>query len=62
MQDSQFNIERATNGLILALFLASSILLVVLLWRVLDDIEKRQAESSTPPSAQVLVTERASHT
>jgi len=57
MQDSQFNIERATNGLILALFLASTLLLVVLLWRVLGDIEQRQAESSTPPSAQVIAAE-----
>lgn len=54
MQDSQFNIERATNGLILALFLAATLLLVVLLWRVLGDIDQRQAESSTPPSAEVV--------
>jgi hypothetical protein len=55
MQDSQFNIERATNGLVLALFLAAALFLVVMLVRVLDDIEQRRSSSTDSTSAVVRV-------
>ena len=56
MNDSQFNIERATNGLVLALFLAAAIFLVVMLIHVLNDIDARRGEtSSASPTSTVLV-------
>jgi len=55
MNDSQFNIERATNGLVLALFLAAAIFLAVMLVQVLDDIDARRAEQAPPsPSSSVV--------
>jgi len=45
MADSQFNIERATNGLVLTLFLASAIFLGILLIYVLRDMSARSAEA-----------------
>jgi HAMP domain-containing protein len=42
MDDSQFNIERATNGLVLALYLAAAVFLAVMLYYVLRDIDERQ--------------------
>jgi hypothetical protein len=42
MDDSQFNIERATNGLVLTLYLAAAIFLAVILYYVLRDIDQRQ--------------------
>jgi hypothetical protein len=56
MNDSQFNIERATNGLVLALFLAAAIFLVVMLVQVLNDIDTRRGEtSSSSPTSSVVV-------
>jgi len=46
MADSQFNVERATNGLVLTLFLASAIFLGVLLLYVLRDMNERAAEDA----------------
>jgi sensor domain CHASE-containing protein len=47
MSESQFNVERATIGLVLALFLASALFLGVMLYYVLQDIDRRQAEKQT---------------
>lgn len=47
MDDSQFNVERATNGLVLALFLAAAIFLVVMLIQVLGDIDRRRVEEAS---------------
>jgi hypothetical protein len=56
MNDSQFNIERATNGLVLALFLAAAIFLVIMLVQVLNDIDTRRGEtSSASPTSAVVV-------
>jgi HAMP domain-containing protein len=46
MDDSQFNIERATNGLVLALYLAAAVFLAVMLYYVLRDIDERQSAST----------------
>lgn len=50
MSDPQFNVERATNGLVLTLFLASAIFLGVLLLYVLRDMNERAADDG--PSRQ----------
>ncbi len=50
MADSQFNVERATNGLVLTLFLASAIFLGALLLYVLRDMNERAADDG--PSRQ----------
>jgi len=42
MENSQFNIERATNGLVLALYVAAAIFLAVMLYHVLRDIDERR--------------------
>ena len=51
MAEPSFNIESATNGLVLALFLASALFLGVMLYYVLRDIDERQS-SSGPDNAQ----------
>ena len=51
MDDSQFNAERATNGLVLALFLAAAIFLVVMLIQVLGDIDRRRVEEASSQTA-----------
>ncbi len=56
MDDSQFNIERATNGLVLALYLAAATFLAVMLYYVLRDIDERQPAPSD--DAAVLQSER----
>lgn len=45
MPNAQFDVERATGGLVMALFVAAALLLAGLLYFVLQDIETR-AESS----------------
>ncbi len=47
MAEPSFNIESATNGLVLALFLAAALFLGVMLFYVLRDIEGRQSSSSS---------------
>lgn len=47
MAESSFNIEGATNGLVLALFLASTLFLGVMLYYVLRDIDERQSPSDS---------------
>jgi hypothetical protein len=47
MAEPSFNIESATNGLVLALFLAAALFLGVMLFYVLRDIEDRQSSSSS---------------
>lgn len=46
MPESSFNIESATNGLVLALFLLSSLFLGVMLYYILQDIDERRAAPS----------------
>lgn len=57
MNDSQFDIERATNGLVLTLYLASAIFLAVMLYYVLRDMGERQqaAEGQGASSARFIV-------
>lgn len=55
MSDSTFNIERATNGLVLALFLASALFLAVMLYFVLQDIDERQSKQAASDAQAALV-------
>lgn len=57
MNDSQFDIERATNGLVLALYLAAAVFLAVMLYFVLRDIGARQqaAEGQDAASTRLVV-------
>jgi hypothetical protein len=54
MSDPQFDVERATAGLVLALFLAASLLLGAMYYFVLRDTGKRAGEE-TSSSAQAVV-------
>jgi hypothetical protein len=53
MSDPQFDVERATGGLVLALFLAASLLLGAMYYFILRDTGKRAEE--TRSSAQAVV-------
>ena len=57
MAESKFNIEGATNGLVLALFVASAIFLGVMLLYVLRDIRERTGSpsASAAPVVQQVV-------
>ena len=50
MSSPQFDVERATAGLVLALFLAASLLVAAMFYFVLRDTKKR-AETSNSPQA-----------
>lgn len=55
MSESQFNVERATNGLVLTLFLASAIFLGIMLLYVIRDMNERAAEKEQKdPSTGVV--------
>jgi len=54
MSNGQFDVERATAGLVMALFVSAALLLAGLLYFVLQDIDKR-AESSEGPQQAVRV-------
>jgi uncharacterized membrane protein YidH (DUF202 family) len=54
MSESQFNVERATIGLVLALFLASALFLGVMLFYVLDDIDRRQQDRETGSTSAAI--------
>jgi formate-dependent nitrite reductase membrane component NrfD len=53
MSESSYNIERATNGLVLALFLVSALFLGVMLYYVLQDIDTRQSEEANETAVVV---------
>ncbi len=57
MNDSQFDIERATNGLVLALYIAAAVFLAVMLYFVLRNIGERQraAEEQGVSSTRLVV-------
>lgn len=55
MSDSTFNIERATNGLVLALFLASVFFLAAMLYFVLEDMDERKSKPSASDAQAALV-------
>ena len=54
MSNGQFDVERATAGLVMALFVSAALLLAGLLYFVLQDIDKR-GESSEGPQQAVRV-------
>lgn len=54
MAESKFNIEGATNGLVLALFVASAIFLGIMLLYILRDMRDR-VESDKAASARTTV-------
>ena len=55
MSNGQFDVERATAGLVMALFVSAALLLAGLLYFVLRDIDQRAEESSSqnPQAVQV---------
>ena len=53
MPEAQFDVERATGGLVMALFVASALLLAGLLYFILQDIDRR-AESTEESASQAV--------
>jgi len=53
MSDPQFDVERATAGLVLALFLTASLLLGAMYYFVLRDANERSDGSSTSQTVRV---------
>ena len=53
MSEPQFDVERATAGLVLALFLAGSLLLGAMYYFVLRDMEERADTSDSPQAVRV---------
>ena len=51
MSNGQFDVERATAGLVMALFVSAALLLAGLLYFVLRDIDDRGKTSSENPQA-----------
>ncbi|HKL89319.1 MAG TPA: hypothetical protein VJ884_09960 [Salinibacter sp.] len=51
MSTGQFDVERATAGLVMALFVSAALLLAGLLYFVLRDIDKRTESSEGPQQA-----------
>lgn len=51
MPNAQFDVERATAGLVMALFVAAALLLAALLYFVLQDMDERADASSSEPQA-----------
>ncbi|MFO8099774.1 MAG: hypothetical protein R6T83_09180 [Salinibacter sp.] len=63
MSEAQFDVERATAGLVMTLFVASALLLAGLLYFVMENMDDRSDESSDSASQAVRVeppTHRAS--
>jgi hypothetical protein len=50
MNDSQFNIERATNGFVMALYVAAAVFLGLMLYFVWQDMDKRATEAEAEAS------------
>jgi hypothetical protein len=53
MSDPQFDVERATAGLVLALFLGAALLLGAMYYFVLRDAETRAESSGVTPAVRV---------
>jgi sensor domain CHASE-containing protein len=53
MSDPQFDVERATAGLVLALFLAASLLVGAMYYFVLRDMEERADASDASQAVRV---------
>lgn len=53
MSDPQFDVERAAAGLVIALFLAASLLLGAMYYFVLRDAQDRSESSSSPQAVRV---------
>lgn len=51
MPNAQFDVERATAGLVMALFVAAALLLAALLYFVLQDMDERADASASEPQA-----------
>jgi hypothetical protein len=58
MSDPQFDVERATAGLVLALFLAASLLLGAMYYFVLRDTGKRTGKEASSSAQAVVRVER----
>jgi hypothetical protein len=53
MSDPQFDVERATAGLVLALFLAASLLVAALFYFILRDTKTRAEASESSQAVRV---------
>ena len=55
MPEAQFDVERATGGLVMALFVASALLLAALTYFVFQDLDRRTevADDSTSQAVRV---------
>ncbi len=53
MSDPQFDVERATAGLVIALFLASALLIAGMLLFILRDMEERAQSSGSEQAVRV---------
>lgn len=54
MSPGQHDVERATAGLVMALFLASALFLAVLLYFILSDINQRaETEAESAPTVRL---------
>ncbi len=53
MSEAQFDVERATGGLVMALFVASALLLAALLYFVLQDMDRR-TEAAADSTSQAI--------
>jgi hypothetical protein len=51
MSNSQFDVERATAGLVMTLFVAAALLLAGLLYFVMQDMDERAADSDAERQA-----------
>lgn len=52
--NSQFDIERATGGLVLSLYIGAAIFLVVIVWMVLQNMEDPDDASNTDGQSGML--------
>ena len=56
---SQFNIERATGGLVLSLYIGAAIFLIVIVWMVLQNMETpTDASNDNSQTGDLLPLER----
>lgn len=55
MADSQFDVERATAGLVTTLFVAAALLLALMVYFVLRDVDQRSEQEETSAAAVRVV-------
>lgn len=61
MSNSQFDVERATAGLVMTLFVAAALLLAGLVYFVMQDMDERTAEPDAEPQSTRIERSSPSH-